>query len=107
MQSAFGMAGLGTGLVLSRATQPTVAVVSGEEANRVMIQLGSIPKDQWPVKTELRPITPLPYGPAYRPGAPFRAKLSKPGEPGTTFILSGRVWAFDTKRPLVLQYRVW
>ena len=23
-----------------------------------------------------------------------------PGEPGTTFVLRGRVWAFDTKRPL-------
>jgi len=100
-QSALGLAGLGTaGLVLSTATRPTVAVVSGEEANRVMIQLGTIPKDPWPAKSDLRPITPLPYGPAYRPGAPFRAKLSLPGEPGTTFVLSGRVWAFDTKRPL-------
>ena len=48
----------------------------------------------------MRPISPQPYGPFYRPGAPFRAKLSLPGEPGTTFVLSGRVWAFDTKRPL-------
>ena len=34
------------------------------------------------------------------PGAPFRGKLSLPGEAGTTFVLSGRVWAYDTKRPL-------
>ena len=101
VQSALGLAGVGTaGLVLSTTTQPTVAVVSGEEANRVWIQLGTIPKDSSPAKNELRPITPLPYGPAYRPGAPFRAKLSLPGEPGTTFILSGHVWGFDTKRPL-------
>jgi protocatechuate 3,4-dioxygenase beta subunit len=26
--------------------------------------------------------------------------LNLPGEPGTMFILSGRVWAFDTKRAL-------
>jgi protocatechuate 3,4-dioxygenase beta subunit len=49
---------------------------------------------------DLKKVTPQPYGPFYRPGAPFRGKLSLPGEPGTTFILSGRVWAYDTKRPL-------
>ncbi len=95
--SALGLAGLGTGLVLSGGTQPTVAVVSGEEANRVMIQLGKIPTDPWPAKSGLKPITPLPYGPAYRPGSPFRAKLSLPGEPGTIFVLSGRVWGFEEK----------
>jgi catechol 1,2-dioxygenase len=100
-QSGLGLAGLGTaGLVLSSGTQPTVAVVSGDEANRVMIQLGTIPKNPSPAKGDLIPISPQPYGPFYRPGAPFRAKLSVPGEPGTTFVLSGRVWAFDTKRPL-------
>ena len=101
LQTGLGLAGLGTaGLVLSKATQPTGAVVSGEEANRVWIQLGTIPKDSPPAKSELKQTTPLPYGPAYRPGAPFRAKLSLPGEPGMTFVLSGRVWALDTKRPL-------
>jgi protocatechuate 3,4-dioxygenase beta subunit len=51
-------------------------------------------------KGELKKVTPQPYGPFYRAGAPFRGKLSLPGEPGTTFVLSGRVWAYDTKRPL-------
>jgi catechol 1,2-dioxygenase len=51
-------------------------------------------------KTELKKVTPQPYGPFYRTGAPFRGKLSVPGEPGTMFLLSGRVWAYDTKRPL-------
>jgi len=101
VQTGLGLAGLGTaGLVLSRGTPPTVPVVSGEEANRVMIQLGTIPKDSAPAKGDLKQTTPLPYGPAYRTGAPFRAKLSLPGEPGSTFVLSGRVWGFDTKRPL-------
>src|SRR5206468_1224023 len=45
-------------------------------------------------------VSPLPYGPFYRPDAPFRGKLSLPGEVGTTFVLTGRVWALDTKRPL-------
>ena len=65
-QSAVGIAGLGSaGLVLSACAQPTVAVVSGEEANRVWIQLGTIPKDSMPAKGELKPISPLPYGPFY------------------------------------------
>ena len=100
-QSGLGLAGLGAaGLVLRAHTQPTLATVSGEEANRILIQMGTIPKSQLPAKGELKQTTPLPYGPAYRPSAPFRAKLSVPGEPGTAFVLSGRVWAFDTKRPL-------
>jgi protocatechuate 3,4-dioxygenase beta subunit len=100
-QTGLGLAGLGAaGLVLKAGTPPTAATVSGDEANRILIQMGTIPKEATPPKGELKPITPLPYGPFYRPGAPFRAKLSLPGEPGTTFVLSGRVWALDTRRPL-------
>jgi protocatechuate 3,4-dioxygenase beta subunit len=50
--------------------------------------------------TELKKVTPFPYGPFYKSGSPFRGKLSVPGEAGTQFVLSGRVWAFDSKRPL-------
>lgn len=101
MQTGLGLAGLGSaGLVLRGGTRPTPATVNGDEANRILIQMGTITKDPTPAKGELRPISPLPFGPFYRAGAPFRGKLSLPGEPGTTFVLSGRVWAFDTKRPL-------
>ena len=100
-QTGLGLAGIGSaGLVLGARLKPTVAIVHGDEANRILIQMGAPPKAPPPAKSDLKPITPLPYGPFYRPGAPFRAKLSLPGEPGTQFILSGRVWAFDTKRPL-------
>ena len=100
-QTGLGLAGFGAaGLVLNASTQPTLATGSGDEANRILIQMGAIPKDPMPAIGELKPITPLPYGPFFRPGAPFRAKLSLPGEPGTTFVLSGRVWGIDTKRPL-------
>ena len=99
-QTGVGLAGLSAGLFLRPDVQPTLATVTGEEANRILIQMGTIPTADVPVKADLKPITPLPYGPFYRQGAPFRAQLAVPGEPGTTFILSGRVWAFDTKRPL-------
>lgn len=101
LQTSLAVTGLsGAGLVLRAGTPPTLATVSGEEANRILIQMGAIPSIATSPKGELKQITPLPYGPWYKPGAPFRAKLSLPGEPGTAFVLSGRVWAFDTRRPL-------
>ena len=99
-QTAAGLALLGaSGLVLRSGAQPTQEV-NRDKSDRVLIQMASIKQDLIASKGELKKVTPQPYGPFYRPGAPFRGKLSLPGEPGTTFILSGRVWAYDTKRPL-------
>lgn len=99
-QTSLGLAAAGvSGLVLHTSAQPTMAV-STEEVGRVLIQMGAPPKEPITPKGELKKVTPVSFGPWYKPGAPFRGKLSQPGEPGTTFILSGRVWAFDTKRPL-------
>lgn len=39
-------------------------------------------------------------GPFYRAQAPFRAKITPPLEPGKLVLVSGRVWAFDTRKPL-------
>jgi len=39
-------------------------------------------------------------GPYYREGAPFRAKITPPLTKGTTLLIRGRVWGFDTKKPL-------
>ena len=98
--TAAGLAALGaSGLVLRSDAQPTQEV-NRDKSDRVLIQMAAIKQDLVSAKGELRKVTPQPYGPFYRPGAPFRGKLSLPGEPGTTFILSGRVWAYDTKRPL-------
>lgn len=99
-QTAAGLAALGaSGLVLRSDAQPTQEV-NRDKSDRVVIQMAAIKQELVSAKGELRKVTPQPYGPFYRPGAPFRGKLSLPGEPGTTFILSGRVWAYDTKRPL-------
>lgn len=99
-QTGLGLAGLSAGeLMLHSRAQPTLATVNEKEARGVMIQMGLIPKDLTAPR-ELKQVTPVSLGPWYKPNAPFRAKLSVPGEPGTTFILSGRAWAFDTKRPL-------
>lgn len=99
-QTAAGLATLGvSGLVLRADAQPTPQV-NRDKSNQIPIQMGPAPQDVIAAKGELKKVTPMPYGPFYRPGAPFRGKLSVPGEPGMTFILAGRVWAYDTKRPL-------
>ena len=96
---AVGLAAAGvSGLVLRSDAQPT-REISRDGADQILIQMGAAPQDV-PAKSDLKKVTPQPYGPFYRTGAPFRGKLSLPGEPGTTFVLSGRVWAYDTRRPL-------
>src|SRR5215217_3119492 len=99
-QTAMGLATFGaSGLVLSCDARPTQEV-NRDQSNQILIQMGATQQDGIAPKGELKKVTPQPYGPFYRTGAPFRGKLSVPGEPGTTFVLSGRVWAYDTKRPL-------
>ena len=99
-RSAFGLATFGaTGLILRCDAQPTQQV-NRADTDRILIQMHPAPGAPITPNGELKKITPVTFGPFYRTGAPFRGKLSVPGEPGTTFILSGRVWAFDTKKPL-------
>jgi catechol 1,2-dioxygenase len=99
-QTGVGLASVSvSGLVLRSDALPTQEV-SRDQTERVVIQMGPAKKDAAPSSSELRKVTPFPYGPFYKTGAPFRGKLSLPGEPGTQFVLSGRVWAFDTKKPL-------
>lgn len=101
----FLRAGLGAvtaaGLVLRADAQPTAAIhrAANDEDQIVEVQLGAIPAHE-PRTEALGPNVPLPYGPFYRAGAPFRGKLSVPGEPGTTFVLRGRVWDIETRRPI-------
>ena len=99
-QTAMGLATIGvSGLVLRSDAVPTQEV-KRDGSDQILIQMAPLQGEAISPKGELHKTTPLPYGPFYRPGAPFRGKLSLPGEPGTMFVLSGRVWALDTKRPL-------
>lgn len=87
-------------LLLRADARPTLGIADPEETSRVPVLLRPRPKELLSPKGELKKVTPQPYGPFYKQGAPFRGKLNLPGEPGTVFVLSGRVWALDTKRPL-------
>jgi catechol 1,2-dioxygenase len=46
------------------------------------------------------PTEPDVLGPYFRKGAPYRAKVTPPHEPGTTLLISGRVWGIDSRRPI-------
>src|ERR1700752_4702550 len=92
--SGLGLAAAGGGLVLSPGGRPTAPVLRPQDDDFVEIRMGPL-RDE-PARGELRKVAPFPYGPFYKPGAPFRGKLSLPGEPGVLFVLSGRVWAFDS-----------
>lgn len=97
--TTLGLATAGmSGLLLRADAQPT-PTIDAESQSRVLVQMGPVPPLPAP-PDRLPEITPMSHGPWYKPGAPFRGKLSVPGEAGTTFVLSGRVWALDTRRPL-------
>jgi protocatechuate 3,4-dioxygenase beta subunit len=99
-QSGLGLAAAGTVLVLRDDAGATPAIAHEQEARQVLVQMSAVAGAEVTPKATLSKITPQPYGPFYKPGAPFRAKLCPPGEPGTTFVLTGRVWGLDTKRPV-------
>src|SRR5258708_21538195 len=47
------------------------------------------------------PTEPDVLGPYFRKGAPYRGKVTPPHEPGTTLLISGRVWGIDSCRPII------
>lgn len=53
-----------------------------------------------PAPAKLAPTEENILGPYYRAGAPYRGKITPPLAPGTVLLLTGRVWALDTRRPL-------
>lgn len=73
------------GQVLQQEEQPA--------QNRVPVQGNPRPANWNPTEVNI-------LGPYHRVGAPFRAKITPPMEPGTVLVISGRVWAQDTRRPL-------
>jgi catechol 1,2-dioxygenase len=93
-----GLASIADRLLLRADARPTPAIDS--DSHQVLIEMQPAPSVEITPPGTLQKITPVTEGPFYRRGAPFRAKLCPPGEPGTTFVMTGRVWALDTRRPL-------
>jgi catechol 1,2-dioxygenase len=60
------------------------------------------------VPTKFQPTEDNILGPYYRRGAPFRGKITPPLEPGDVMVIRGRVWGFDTKKPLAdAELHIW
>ncbi len=102
-QGAMGLALAGTsGLILATEALPTEASGNlGSYANLVQPENNN----QTPILGNRQPANwnatePNILGPFHREGAPFRAKITPPMEPGEVLVISGRVWAQDTRRPL-------
>lgn len=111
--SAFGLAAAGGGaLVLRAGAQPTPAVPDSHGYLALLEQEGGLaPVFAAPAAAPVaapQPAPPQPFaptednilGPYYRAGAPYRAKVTPPLEPGTVLVVRGRVWGHDTRRPL-------
>lgn len=95
----FGLAAAGAGgLVLRADALPTEESGDLGEYARFVHLADDEPKVQPAGKWA--PTEDNILGPYYRAGAPFRAKITPPLVPGKTLLVRGRVWGFDTKKPL-------
>ena len=88
-----------SGLVLPADAQPTPRSLDADDAEHLFqTKQGLLSDDK--IKEDLKPTVSRELGPFYRTGSPYRAKLTPPFEPGTVLVVTGRVWSFETKRPL-------
>lgn len=100
-QQGIGLAAGAAGLALTlRAdAMPTPASVHPEFVAKLRSQISEAAATDH-LKDSVEITRPTGYGPFYSEGAPFRAKSCPPFEPGTKLVVTGRVWGFDTKKPL-------
>ncbi len=93
----FTGAGLAGGLVLPAEAAPTQA--SGTLGSYAHY-LQEKPKPQGKRPGTWAATEDNILGPFHRVGAPHRAKITPPLEPGRVLLISGRVWGLDTRKPL-------
>jgi catechol 1,2-dioxygenase len=95
-----GLAALGAGgsLVLRADARPTPET---PDAHGYLDFISAQAEDKGPtLPNTVKPTEDCILGPYYLAGAPFRGKVTRPFEPGTVLVVRGRVWGFDTKKPL-------
>jgi catechol 1,2-dioxygenase len=104
-RGTLGLAAVGaTGLILATEALPTEPSgelgAYGKVLQREPIPNGALPVDGLQLPANRRATETNILGPFYRRGAPYRAKITPPLEPGTVLLISGRAWGQDTRRPL-------
>ncbi len=83
-RSTLGLAAAGmAGLTLRTSAQPTPQARSDHD----------LPPDAAVTEPNI-------LGPFYRERAPFRGKVTPPMAQGTVLLITGRVWSFETKKPI-------
>jgi catechol 1,2-dioxygenase len=82
-----GLAALGTGGLILRADA------------QVTLKSGHAPRGITPPML-LAQTEPNIMGPFFRSQAPFRAKITPPLSSGVVMLIQGRVWSFQTKKPI-------
>lgn len=98
-QTGLGLAAIGVGgLTLRSDAMPTPRSLDADEAE--LNFLSGHPSASPAPAGDLKPTVARELGPFYRKGAPYRAKLTPPFEPGTVLVVTGRVWSYATKKPL-------
>jgi len=96
-RAAIGLAaGAGT-LVLRSDALPTPRSLDADDAEALFTSVSPGPQA---TPADLRPTTPRELGPFYRSGSPYRAKLTPPLEAGMVLLVTGRVWSFQSKKPV-------
>jgi len=97
-QTGFGLAMIGaSGLVLRSDARPTPRSLDASDAETLFEEISNLRLDD---KKDLKPTVSRDLGPFYRTGAPYRAKLTPPFEPGAVLVVTGRIWSFETKKPI-------
>ena len=105
-----GLAAVGAvgGLVLPAGAGPTARSGTVREYRTLLRQveaagrgLRGVERPELVAPAKLSITEPNILGPYYRAGAPYRAKITPPLEEGVVLLVQGRVWGFDTKKPLV------
>ncbi len=97
--SGLAAAGAASGALTLRAgARPTVHSASAAIEAQAFDAFGEPPTVM--MKDGAGPTSRNALGPFFIAGAPYRGKVSPARAAGTTLVVTGRVWGFDSKKPL-------
>jgi catechol 1,2-dioxygenase len=96
--AGFGLAATNTTWLLAADARPTAQEKDLHDYIAFLKEFS--PEQGAKLVTELPATDAQILGPYHRPGAPFRGKVTPPLEPGRVLLVHGRVWGYETRKPL-------